>query len=261
MWFDELMDDCKQALALVWANIWIALPYVIHTVVTVVGVFIAVFGFIFLFIFLVASTFGRPDPGMGWLVVLLIFLIAGAVFAVIASAIKAMVEAGSISLFAAVADGHKPSAALFWSGVRTHFLSMWGITLFLSLAGVLLSPILFILLALFGLGGLLTAGWGTLAIPVLLTVFLGAWPIALVLEGKGGFSALGAGFRLGKRYFWGLCVLGLAATLIAPQLSTAFGPLVTILIGWVLALVIRAWQKMTILLIYRRHMQGRAGVV
>ncbi len=82
---------------------------------------------------------------------------------------------------------------------------------------------------------------------------MGAWPVALVLDKKGAFPALGAGFRLGKGYFWGMFILVLATVLLSQQLAMAFGPLIAILAGWILAMMVRAWQRMTIVLIYKRR--------
>ena len=117
-----------------------------------------------------------------------------AVTALISSILKALVEAGSISLFAAVADGAKPSARLFWSGVRIFFLPVWGMRLFLGLMCLLISPLIIALLALAMVAGVFSGGWAISAFGALVSVFLGAWPVAL----PGHASALAAGFRLEK---------------------------------------------------------------
>jgi len=101
--------------------------------------------------------------------------------------------------------------------------------------------------------GLFSGGWGLFIIPVLGTVFLGAWPIALVLDRQGGFKALGSGIRLGRDYFWGMFVLGVAAALIGQHMTAAFGILITILVGWIIAMVVYSWYKMTLVLIYKRR--------
>lgn len=251
MWFDELMDDCKRALALVTSNIWISLPYALHALIAFVIIALVT---LLSLAFVISAGFGFDmSQDMNWLVFVAGGLGIIGVAALVSSVLNALVEAGSINLFAAVADGAKPSSSLFWSGVRTYFFSMWGMTLFLSLLGFLLSPILIILLALALVAGTLSGGWALLAFSALGGVFLGAWPVALVLDKKGAFPALGAGFRLGKGYFWGMFILVLATVLLSQQLAMAFGPLIAILAGWILAMMVRAWQRMTIILIYKRR--------
>jgi hypothetical protein len=250
MWFDQLMDDCKRGLALVVANIWISLPYVIHAVIVfVLSILVLLFAAFFI---LYAGFSFDLNQDINWL-----HFIAGglgiiAVTALISSILKALVEAGSISLFAAVADGAKPSARLFWSGVRIFFLPVWGMRLFLGLMCLLISPLIIALLALAMVAGVFSGGWAISAFGALVSVFLGAWPVALVLDKKGAFSALAAGFRLGKGYFWGMFLLFLAFALLTQQLAVAFGPFIAMAVGWALAMVAQAWLKMTIILIYKR---------
>lgn len=252
MWFDDLMDDCKRALALVGANIWVALPYVLHTLAVLVCSFILAMFFMVLGVS--AWSFSLSSVAeINWVLLVPALLAAIIVMVIIFTALKALVEAGTVPLLAAVAVGQRPSGHIFWEGVRAHFLPMWGISLFLSLMGFLLSPVLIVLAALVVIVGGITAGWGFLLVPIMLTVYLGAWPVALVLDQQGGFSALGAGIQLGNRYFWGMFVLGLAATLLAQSLSTVLGPMGAIFVGWVLASVVQAWTKLTILLIYKRQ--------
>lgn len=250
MWFDELMDDCKRGLTLVTANFWIALPYVIHAAISFVLMILMV---IFSAFYILYAGFSFDlNQGINWLLFFAVGLGTVALAALVASTLSALVEAGSINLFAAVADGAKPSARLFWSGVRTFFFPMWGMTLFLGLMCLLLSPIIIVLLALAMAAGVLSGGWALFALGAIASVFFGAWPVALVMDKKGAFSALGAGFRLGKGYFWGMFLLFLAFALISQHLAVAFGPVIAILGGWILAMVAKAWLKMTIILIYQR---------
>lgn len=253
MWFEDLMDDCKQALTLITSNIWISLPYVVHALVVTIGSIILFVGFVMVFVFTTLSFSHDPMADVNWLLLGAGLLGGIALTSLLTSALSALTEAGSLHLFAAVAAGEKPSSQLFWLGVRSSFLSMWGITLFLNFLAIILSPVLLAILGLLLAAGILSGGWALLAAAAIVTVFLGAWPAALVLDKQGGFKALASGFRLGRRYFWGLFILALAAALLGQQLSAAFGPLVAILAGWILAVIVRSWSKMTILLIYKRH--------
>ena len=258
MWFDELMDDCKQALALVWSNRWIALPYILHSLVVglIAGGLLAVT--FFMFIVGAVGTVGSSTFPI-WSIIAP--LLIGVTLAVLVfSVLSALVDAGSISMFAWVAEGYKPDTRMFWEGVRKYFLSMWGIQLFLGALALVLSPILALLALLFVVTiGILSGGWGLLIIPVLGLVFFSAWPMALILDGQGGFKALGSGIRLGKRYFWGMFVLGLASTLIGQQLASILGPILALLIGWIIVVFVSSWYKMTVLLVYKRRRETLVG--
>lgn len=249
MWFDELMDSCKRALALITANIWIVLPYVLHTLALVIT-FAALALVVFL---LILGAAGLSAYFQDWLLMIPAALVTAVIVVLVVSAVNACIEAGSVRLFAAVAAGERPSAPIFWAGVRSHFMSMWGLMLLLSLAAIVLSPVLIVVLALIVMVGGLSAGWGFLIFPVMLTVYLGAWTVALVLDNLGGLQALKAGVSFVNRYFWGLVILGLAATLLGPTLSGVMGPLVAMLAGWIIAAFVRSWSTMAIILIYQRR--------
>lgn len=249
MWFEDLMDDCKGALALVLDNFGISLPYILHSLVIILCAFLLIFGFMAILL----GAVGVSAYLENWLWMLPGFLAGGALFALVLSAVNAVMEAGSVSLFVAAAAGESATAQVFWGGVRRYFLPMWGIMLFLNLLALVLSPVLAVLLALVLLAGGLSAGWGFLVIPVIVTVFLGAWPVALVLDNNGGFKALGNGIRLGKRYFGGMFILGLATALLGSSISSVLGPLGALLLGWVGAAFVRTWSKLAILMIYKRR--------
>jgi hypothetical protein len=251
MWFNELMDDCKHALSLVWSNPWIALPYVLQALL--IGIIAGGLAVVFILMFVVGAI-GASNNSIHIWGMIIPFLIGLPLITLLFSSLAAMVDAGSISLFARVVEGHRPNSALFWEGVGRHFLPMWGIRLFLGALVLILSPLLALLVIIFSVTvGILSGGWGMIVIPVLSMVFFAAWPMALILDGQGGFKALKAGIRLGRNYFWGMFVLALAATLVGQHLSTAFGPILTIIIGWVIAILVNAWFKMTVLLIFRRR--------
>lgn len=248
MWFHDLMDDCKTGLDIARSNIVIFVPGIISAITTFILAGITLLG---LFV-LLPLVFAAADREL-FLFIPLFLTVIIILGALLFTALQSFFEAGAYNILAAVSDGVQPRLAHFWTGTRDYFLRFWGTYLILCLIPFLLSPLLITVLIPYALTvGILTAGWGLLALVVLWAVFFSAWPAALVIDNLSIRKALGASIKLGRIFFWGMFILGLASIMLSQYLSSAFGLPIFYLAGWLIGIVIHVYFNLVVLLVYKR---------
>ena len=196
-WFEELVEYGKTTYYLLKAQKIILVPY-LALIALKLAIFLALFGlgvhiakdfvaggmnpdFIFEYSFL-------PGAILGGLAIGLISLI-----------VKSYVDAGTSSLIFLALKGKKVTLSDFWAGGNYFFGRIFGGTLMLSLFGIILSPFLLIVYVIVGI---LTLGLGFIALPLLIAVFLGMWPVSLVCNDTDIMTAIKNSYRFGKDHFW-----------------------------------------------------------
>lgn len=259
MWFDDIMDDSKEALKLANKNGTVFIPIIINALVNILFVVFIVFGAIFFGIVFkdrlsgIVNGYESPWP------VVIPASIAVFVTYLAYTAIKAIMDVGSINMYKTAYQGVKPGAHHFLEGVRIYFWRVFGVTLFFNFIFIILSiPILAIFLLYTATIGLLTAGWGLVFLWSIIGAYLSSWIIAVVTDDIGAFEGIGRSISLGRKYFWALFILNLAGAMIAPYVSLAFGGFVAVFGSWFLSAAIMLYMKFAILLFYERK-KGELG--
>lgn len=254
MWFDEIMDDCKQALFTankykgIFIPIFLKLAYtfalVIFIVFTTIGG-IARYRYILNYVFTDAWALREVLPS---------FLIGGLIFYLLILIGYSIIDVGSLNMFKLALSDVKPTFRDFREGIRNYLIKVILGKLFLHVLILIVSPLLIFLYLLYALlVGTLTAGWGITFLAVFVSVFLGTWISIIVLEGVAPLEAIGKSISLGRRYFKGLFVILLAASLIGSYSVSIFGILAAVLGGWFIAGIVSTYFKLVILLIYYRN--------
>ncbi|WP_094551753.1 hypothetical protein [Petroclostridium xylanilyticum] len=253
MWFDEIMDDCKKGLEIASKNKGVFIPILVNA-----GINILFFICLFVITVIFFIRHGRDLENVfnntnNFLVIILPIIIGGIAIYLFFTIVGVMIEVGSVNLYKIAAEGIKPRASYFFNGIKRYFFRVFvGTLLFHIILFVLSIPILVLLILYTFTVGILTAGWGLIFIGVLAGVYFNAWTIAVVVDDMGPLEAIGTSVKLGKKYFWGLFVLTLAALMISQYLVAAFGPLVSMIGGWFISGVILAYFKLVTLLVYKR---------
>ena len=260
MWFDKIMEDCKEALILSKENKGIFIPVFIKF-----G--ISIFSAIVIFLIFFVSMFGilhsnydaydAPELFMKMIPFIVAFIL---IFTLAFSVINSLLEAGSINLYKAAAQGTKPSTKIFLEGIKTYFLKMFGGSIFLGVVTLVLSPLIFALFILYTvIIGVLTAGWGMTFLSTIILVFLLTWPIIVVLDNVSPIQAIGKSLKFGKKNFWPLFIVLLGYVVLNRYLVTSFGILVTAFGGWFLSGVLSTYFKVVVLLFYKRESKSEVN--
>ncbi len=215
-WFHVVMDSCKECLELSAKNLKIFIPSLVYlgvavffVVACIVAVIIFTIGSIvsdsMLSAFRDVVSNGLPlMAGLACLISLALLIM------------YSMVQAGVLGMLRVYLQDGKADYADFFSGLKKNWLAMFlGFVLVFLLLLVLAIPIVILV----PIAGILTFGWGLLFGVVLLFVFLATWPVILTVDEEGVFSAIGKGFKIGRKFFWPLAVIGLLWTVIPSYLS------------------------------------------
>lgn len=253
MWFDEIMDDCKNALRIAHKNKGIFIPLFVKLGLNILLIILA-------FVLVVGNIVRIANlsmRGMEDLNIILrqipLFLVAGVIIYLIYLLGDSLIEVGSINLLKVAANEEKPRFSYFLEGVKSYFLKVLGGKLLILLIFLVLSPIIILLYVLYtAIIGTLSGGWGLIFLGVLIAVYFASWTTAIVVDNLSPTRAIGISFKLGKKYFPGLFVIMLSSTLIGSYISMVFGPFVALLGGWFIGGVILTYFKLMVLLVYNR---------
>lgn len=262
MWFDEIMDDCKQAL---------------RTSKTYKGIFVPLFinlGLIFLMVIFLAISliFLLPTIIRSFVWELEFYevivnniptiIIMGVITYFLVIIGTSLIKAGSIKLYQQAVNNMKPKTSDFFDGIKQSFFNIFKGTLFIHLIILLISPIVLGLFLLYTMTiGVLSGGWGVMFLASFVAVFLAPWPIIVVVDNIKPLKAIGLGFKLGKKYLPGLFILMLANIMIGNYLVTILGPMAILVpfgivfVGWFMTGVVGTYFNVVVLLVYNRKKQ------
>lgn len=252
MWFEELMDDCKNALRTCYKNKGIFIPTMIQMGLYVFTIIVAVIGFVIWVISNLRFTlmpetyndgFSRFVPAIIGGLLIYFFLVI----------INIVVEVGSIRLYDLAEQGIRPKTKYFMEGVKKYFFRVLGLTLGIHGILLILMPIIFVVYIIYMITiGVLTAGWGLTLLVVFIGVYLNIWTIAVVLEDMRAIKAVTTSIRFGHQYFWSMFVLTLSLILLSAYVTYAFGTLIALLAGWFILAVITTYFKVVFVVFYKR---------
>lgn len=252
MWFEELMDDCKNALRICHKSKGIFIPMIIQMVLYVFAVFVMIVGMFILLMHNIraAHTLERYQDVLSMFMPIVLMVVLVYAFLVL---VGIVVEVGSIRLYDLAQEGIKPKAKYFMEAVKKYFLRVLGMVLGVHGVLLILLPILLVFLIIYGMTiGILTAGWGLTFLTVFVGVYFSIWKIAVVLEDMRAVKAVMASIRFGHRYFWSMFILTLSFTLISAYVAYAFGTLIALLAGWFITAVITTYFKVVFVIFYKR---------
>jgi hypothetical protein len=137
--------------------------------------------------------------------------------------------------------------------VKKYFAKVFGTTILINLILLLLViPIAALLILYTFTVGILTAGWGFILLFILIEIYFGSWIIVMIEDNKGAFDSILTSVSLGKKYFWALFIIALSSFIIGQYIATAFGMLISLLVGWFFSAVIASYFKVVIMLVYKR---------
>lgn len=254
MWFDEIMDDCKQALITANKFKTIFIPIFLK-----LGLSIALFGYIF--VSFIASIIKNSyvfeymytDPS----VLLELFpalIINGIVIYLLVLVGFSMLDVGSINMFKVALNDQKPKYKDFTEGIKKYFFKVILGKLFMHLLIIITLPVTAVLYIIYAIiAGTLTAGWGLLFLGVFVSIYLGTWVAIIVIEGYSPLKAIGKSIKLGAKYFKGLFIVLLASTLIGSYSTVIFGVLAAVLAGWLITGVVATYFNLVVMLVYYRN--------
>ncbi|MDF2591938.1 MAG: conserved rane protein of unknown function [Clostridia bacterium] len=254
MWFDEIMDDCKQALLTANKFKTIFIPIFLKLALS-----IALFGYIFIsfiagiiknsyvfeYMYTDPSVIMELFPGLviNGIVIYLLFLVGFSIL-----------DVGSINMFKIALDDQKPKYKDFTEGIKKYFFKVVLGKLFMHLLIIITLPVTAVLYIIYALiAGTLTAGWGLLFLGVFVSIFLGTWVPIIVIEGYSPLKAIGKSIKLGAKYFKGLFIVLLAATLISSYSTVIFGVLAAVLAGWFIAGIVTTYFNLVVMRVYYRN--------
>ncbi len=254
MWFDEIMDDCKLALRVANKNKGVFIPIFISAAIYILLFITFILSASMFFISNIESMENLLDNTEN----LLAFIIPAGLIVLglylFLIAVWTMLEVGSVNLYKYAVEGIPLKIDYFFEGIKKYFFRVFTVAFILNSLLLLLSPLILLIFVSYTVTiGILTAGWGVLIISVVIGTFMNLWVIALVTDNLGGFKALTASVRIGKKYFLGLFTLTLSSMLISQYFSGAFGTLIALIAGWFLSSVIITYFKLVFVLVYKRN--------
>ncbi|MFZ5351335.1 MAG: hypothetical protein ACOZCL_01285 [Bacillota bacterium] len=254
MWFDEIMDDCKEAILTVRKHKGIFVPIFIKLALS-----IALVIYVIIMAFTVAGvTAINFSDGFDEVTQLIGLLAPFAVIIFISYLIivvfNCLMEVGSLNLYKAALSDTKPTASIFLEGIKRYFFRVFGGTLLIHLITLILSPLLIALFFIYLFTvGILSSGWGMIFFTVFFGVYFSVWTSIAVIEDMPAIEAIKAGFRLGKRKFKSFFFIILSFTILLNYGVVAFGLPVTILGGWFIAGIINTYFRVVIMKMYNRY--------
>lgn len=253
MWFDDLMNDFKQALAVTSQHkgvfVPILLKFVMHVIVGVLIV-IGIFTTITSGVLASVNEADILDTVFSILTTASIFLIVSYLIYLV---LWALIEVGSINLYRAAINDEKPSKDHFFEGIRTYLGKVFAGKLLIHFIFLVTSPIWMVLFVIYLIViGIPTAGWGVLLLTVTIGAYFASWTIAIVHDDLDVVGGIIASFRLAKNHYKTLFLIMLSTTMITQYAITLLGPLGLVLGGWLIGGVLRTYFKIVIYLTYIR---------
>ncbi|MDF2530706.1 MAG: conserved rane protein of unknown function [Clostridia bacterium] len=257
MWFDEIMDDCKQALIIANKHKNVFVPVFLKLALS-----IAIFGYIF--ISFIAGIFKNQyifeymiDDPSAILELLPTVLTNGIIIYLLILVGFSILDVGSINMFKTALNDQKPRFKDFTEGVKSYFFKVLLGKLFIHLLVIITLPLTAFLYIVYAvIAGTLTAGWGVLFLSVFVSIYLGTWVTIIVIEGYSPLKAIGKSIKLGAKYFKGLFVILLASILIGKYSIVLFGVLAAVLAGWFIAGAVATYFKLVVMLVYYRKRES-----
>ncbi len=257
MWFNEIMNDCKQALKTSKNHKGVFIPLFVNLgLIILLGIFLIIFTVLLLhgIIRSFVLDFEFYEILVSNLTSIIIIGIITYFLVIIGTS---LMKAGSIKVYQKAVNNIKPRASDFFDGIKQSFFNIFKGTLFIHLIILLTSPIILGLFLLYSMTiGILSGGWGILFLASFVAVFLAVWPTIVVVDDIKPLKAIGLGLKLGKQYLPGLFLLMLANIMIGNYLVTALGPFGAVLAGWFINGVVRTYFRIVILLVYNREKQN-----
>lgn len=257
MWFDEIMDDCKQALVTANKHKGIFIPIFVnlaYAILIVVFVFTGMLSLLAKYQYVIEYMF---SDYYAFMEVLPALLISGLILYLIILFGSSIIEVGSINMFKAALNDTKPRFSHFIEGIKKYLLKAVLGKISIQLIILLLSPILIVLFLLYSvIVGTLTGGWAILFLSAAISAFLGSWVSIIIIDEASTFKAIGKSIKLGRKYFKGLFVIMLATMLIASYFVSIFGIIAAIIAGWFISGIVNTCFKLVLMLIYYRNKEN-----
>lgn len=254
MWFDNIMDDCKEAFKVSNSNKGIFIPIFISYAFILLT--IGYFAFLSITIFrrISKAYMTNMNEFKIFLNQLSFLLIIALVTYLLIVIYNSFMRAGSINLYKNAVNGVKLKASHFFDGIKNSFFKIFRGTLFIHIIAIITSPFVIIFILFYsGASGLLSPTWGMIFLTSAFTVFLVAWPIIVVVDNIKPLKAIITSIKLGWNNFLGLFIISLANALIAKYIVMLFGPLVALIAGLFLSGVVNTYFKVVVLIIYKRN--------
>lgn len=246
--FELIMDDLRDTLILTNDNKKVFLPAMIGTLISIVVLIVLALILMFVAISSVIISIAAANP-LG----ILFSGITALLFVLVAILISIFLEVGTIALVKGVLNGEPFSMKLFMNGIKAFFLRAsltcigFGIVLFFALLILILPIILYMIIV-----GILSGGWGILLMSCFFSSLLGYWLIIMIERDMSGFGSIKENLSFGFKHLKPMIFIFYLQAMLAANLITAFGPLVTFICSIFVTAIVNTYFKFVILKTYRR---------
>ncbi|MDP4144881.1 MAG: hypothetical protein Q8936_10450 [Bacillota bacterium] len=255
MWFDEIMDDCKNAMRISANNKGIFIPIFVNLGFSIILILCAFVSFLRELIEIFSNDMSDASKTTFFMQHLPRIIITLVLLSILFMIKNAIIEVGTLNLIKVASNGGRITINDFMNGISKYFFKVLGGTVFLALITIVLSPIIIVLFILYAaLVGTLTAGWGLIFLSAVILLLFKPWTTIVVVDDISPIKAIGISLKLGKRYFKGLFVIMLSFLLLSSYAAAAFGPLAAVLAGWFLSGIVLIYFKVIILMIYTNNL-------
>jgi hypothetical protein len=257
MWFDEIMDDSKQALVTAnkYKSVFIPIFFKLALYAAIfIYVFTSTIANLIKYEYVLDYIFTDPSAIMELLPTL---ITNGLVIYLLVLVGFSILDVGSINMLKVALNDQKPRFKDFTEGVKNYFFKVLLGKLFMHLIIIVTLPLTALLYIIYALiVGTLTAGWGMIFLSVFISIYLGTWITIIVIEGYSPLKAIGKSIKLGAKYFKGLFIVLLAAALLGSYSTSIFGVLAAVMAGWFITGLVATYFKLVVMLVYYRNKEN-----
>jgi len=254
MWFDYLMDDCKESYDVSQSYHGVYFPVFLKLIM---GLIMGAFFIGSIATVVLGGAFANFETMGGYEVATLILKsvgLLGVLAYVLYMLLWGLIEVGSINMIHAAFNDEKPTQKVFLNGIGSYLAKVTLGKLLIHVVVLVLSPIFLIAFLVYAvIIGIPTAGYGVVFLFVAIGVYFATWTIAIVLDDMDITEGIGESIRIGRNHFKPLFVIVLSTGLISSQVAMIFGPLGAVLAGWFLGGLVGIFFKMVTYKTYMRY--------
>ena len=254
MWFNNLMDDLKKAFLVSNEYRGVFVPVFLKLAMNIIVGILIVVGII---TSMVSGAFAGADGASP--IEVATKIIGPALFYIgfaylIYIILASLIEVGSINIYKVAIDGRRPEKSDFTGVIKNYIARVISGKLLIHFLVLILLPIIIVVYVIYMiLIGIITSGWGLIALSVIIDMYFAVWTIAIVNDDMTVIKSLKHSFRFARRNFKTMFVLLLSSFMIIQYTVTILGPFGAFFVGWFIGGVLRTFFKIATYITYLRY--------